>query len=93
MNGKYQISNLGRVKSLYVINNKTKSIVYREKILKQSIRTNYYGITLSKNGIHKNFTVHRLVAEAFIPNPDNLPEVNHKDENKLNNRIRQFGMV
>ena len=87
MNGKYQISNLGRVKSLYVINNKTKSIVHREKILKQSIRTNYYGITLSKNGIHKNFTVHRLVAEAFIPNPDNLPEVNHKDENKLNNEV------
>ena len=46
----------------------------------------YYQTVLYKNGKAKTVTVHRLVAEAFIPNPDNLPYVNHKDCNKLNNR-------
>jgi hypothetical protein len=42
-------------------------------------------VSLSKDGKAKPFRVHRLVAVAFIPNPDNLPIINHKDENKLNN--------
>ena len=46
----------------------------------------YQMVCLSKNGVARNYTVHKLVALAFIPNPNNLPEVNHKDENKLNNR-------
>lgn len=45
----------------------------------------YLYVVLSKNGIKKNFHIHRLVAESFIPNPDNLPCVNHKDEDKTNN--------
>ena len=44
----------------------------------------YPAVTLSKDGKSKAYSVHRLVAEAFIPNPENLPEVNHKDENPLN---------
>lgn len=47
----------------------------------------YYGVVLCRNKVNKQAYVHRLVAEAFIPNPDNLPEVNHIDENKLNNCV------
>lgn len=56
--------------------------------LKQYSKTNdYLYVALSKKGVKYYFRVHRLVAEAFIPNPDGLPEVNHKDEDKTNNRV------
>ena len=77
--GLYEVSNWGRVKSLKF---------GKERILKQNQCMNgYYYVGLSKNGILKRYSVHRLVAEAFIPNLDNLPQVNHKDENKLNNVV------
>lgn len=80
--GKYQVSNLGRVKSLG--NNKSK----KEKILKPGKnKFGYLYVILSKEGIHKNFQLHRLVAQAFIENPNNYPIINHKDENKLNNKV------
>lgn len=81
--GLYQISNLGRVKSLG--NNKMR----KEKILKPYIlkKGNYLRIGLTNNGIRKMYLVHRLVAETFIPNPNNLPQVNHKDENTSNNCV------
>lgn len=80
--GLYQVSNLGRVKSLG--NNKTK----KEKIMKPSVnKSGYLLICLSKNGYIKNYLVHRLVAQAFIPNPYDLPQVNHKDEDKTNNVV------
>lgn len=50
----------------------------------------YCLVTLSKNGTQKNFQVHRLVALHFLPNPNNLPQVNHKDENKLNNNVENL---
>lgn len=81
--GKYQISNLGRVKSLIFINRNIEK--QREKIMKTQKHGNYLKIVLTKSGIKKNYLIHRLVAQAFILNPDNLPEVNHKDENALNN--------
>ena len=75
--GLYQVSNLGRVRSLR-----------RNIILRQSIERNgYERILLYKNKGYKHFLIHRLVATAFIPNPNNLPQVNHKDENKLNNCV------
>lgn len=78
----YEVSNLGRVMSLkYHRGN-------RKVILKQSI--NAYGypvVSLSKNGKSAPIAVHRLVATAFIPNPNNLPQVNHKDECKTNNAV------
>lgn len=77
MNGRYQISNLGRVKSL----------IGHEKILKPELRTGYYSVNLCKNGTYKHIRIHRLVAETFLPNPDGLPMINHKDENRLNNNI------
>ena len=50
-------------------------------------RYGYYVLCLADSGKRSYPTVHRLVAEAFIPNPDGLPQVNHKDENKLNNDV------
>lgn len=70
--GLYEVSNLGNVRSLP--RNNTKG-----KILKQSKQTQGYKfVYLCKNGKNKKYTVHRLVAEAFIPNPNNYPNVNHK---------------
>lgn len=79
--GLYQVSNLGRIRSLY--NYKRNGT----NILKPRLKHNYYQIGLRKDSIRKWYQVHRLVAQAFIPNPDNLPQVNHKDENKLNNNV------
>ena len=76
----YMVSNKGRVKSLG--NNKTR----KEKILKQEITNKgYCRVLLSQNNKHKHYFVHRLVCTAFIPNPDNLLCVNHKDVNPSNN--------
>lgn len=78
--GLYQVSNLGRVRS----------IGYgKERILSSSniCHYGYIKVNLYKEGKKNTFKVHRLVAQAFIPNPNNLPEVNHKDENKLNNHV------
>lgn len=59
--------------------------------LKQYPKTHgYLYVALSKNGKKDYLRVHRLVAEAFIPNPDNLPEVNHKDEDKTNNQVNNL---
>ena len=78
--GKYQVSNLGRVKSLNY--NKTK----KEKLLKPKINnTKYPYVILCKDRVKKTLKIHRLVAETFIPNPNNYPCVNHIDENKFNN--------
>lgn len=51
---------------------------------------NYYSVTFSVNNVQTRRNVHRLVAKAFIPNPNNLPEINHKDENGLNNRVENL---
>lgn len=77
----YQVSNFGNVKRLNY--RKTE----REKKIKQQKCKSYLYITLSQNKKRKTFRVHRLVAEAFIPNPNNLPQVNHKDENPSNNCV------
>ena len=81
--GRYQVSNLGRVRSLDWPRHKGRvlKLIYGK-------RWGYYVVHLAHaDGYIKYTTVHRLVAIAFIPNPDNLPEVNHKDENKLNNVV------
>lgn len=77
LEGLYSISNLGRVR-----NEKF------NRILNPSLKNNgYYYHNLSVNGKKKNFYIHRLIAEAFIPNPYDYPVINHKDENKTNNSI------
>lgn len=90
-----QISSYGRVKRLsfsttYMRNGTEITRTYPEIILKPSTtRTGYLFVQLivTETGKQKLFYIHRLVAEAFIPNPDNLPCVNHKDEDKTNNFV------
>ena len=84
--GLYQISNFGNVKSLG--NGKSNNYnLCKERILKHDIMHGHPRISLSKNGKSKHFFVHRLVAFAFIPNPNNYPIINHKDEIKTNNNV------
>ena len=92
--GLYQISNLGRIKSLRkkIKNNgafgKRKIITKNEKIVSSYKNKDGYSVVqLYKNNKRKLKLVHRLVAEAFIPNPNNYPYVNHKDGNKANNCV------
>lgn len=77
--GKYQVSNFGNIKSL---NYNHTGI---EKVLKPQNKKGYLSVCLGSNQAQKQ--VHRLVAEAFLDNPNNLPYVNHKDENKYNNCV------
>lgn len=76
---KYQISNFGRVKATNY--RRTKQC----KIMKLSKSRDYLGVHLAKDGKGKAYFVHRLVANAFVKNPDNKPYVNHKNGNKHDN--------
>lgn len=96
----YQVSNYGRVKSLKRVVScncrnqyKTFKISYtkKEKILKgRKDKDGYLEVNLCKNGKHSNYKIHRLVALLFINNTNNYDQVNHKDENKLNNNVNNL---
>lgn len=87
--GLYQVSNLGRVKSLRFRNNVCDK--EKEHIMALNKKDNeYLYVSLSKNGIRKNKYVHRLVATCFIQNTNDYEVVNHKDENKTNNNVNNL---
>jgi hypothetical protein len=85
--GYYEVSNLGRIKSLARI------VINTGRILKEKYnalhlkRGGYHSVLLSKDTVKSTTSLHRLVANAFLPNPDNKKVVNHIDGNKLNNRV------
>lgn len=82
--GLYQASTYGRVRS-------HKSKRYKGRILSPAKSNNGYShIILAKEGVHKTWNVHRLVALTFLPNPKNLPVVNHKDEMRDNCRVENL---
>ena len=78
--GLYAVTSCGRVWSYR-----------RQKFLTpRPTRYGYFQVVLCKNGECKQFLVHRLVASAYLSNPENLPEINHKDENKTNNCLQNL---
>ena len=81
--GLYQVSNLGRVKSSYTNRGLTG---YKDTC-------GYLLVGLYKNNIRSSKKIHRLVAQAFIPNPDNKSQVNHIDEDKTNNNVSNLEWV
>lgn len=84
--GLYEVSSYGRVRSLDKYDSMNR--FYEGRILKLfADRLGYLRAQLYSNSKRKSFLVHRLVAEAFIPNPDNLPQVNHIDENPSNDNV------
>ena len=95
--GIYQVSNIGRIKRLEYkrINNLTNTIsIFKEHLLKPRIKNNlYFKVTLCKNNEIKAKYIHRLVAITFLPNPENKPQVNHIDGNKLNNNVDNLEWV
>lgn len=87
--GCYQVSNFGRIRS-------TKRVTFDGRKRKEMIRApsydpdGYLTVNLSKDGISKTQRIHRLVATAFIPNPNGYSQINHKDENKSNNCVENL---
>lgn len=90
--GYYQISSLGRVKSLERVT--VTGRLMEEKLKEPWVDDNgYLNVHLYKEGKRKHFRIHRLVAQAFVPNPRNLDEVDHKDTDRKNNRAKNLRWV
>ena len=90
--GYYEVSNLGRMRSLdRMVNHKSGTqYLQRGQILAPRFRDGYVSTAISKFGKTKYCRIHRLVAQAFIPNPENKPTVNHKNGNKLDNSVENL---
>lgn len=81
--GLYQVSNFGNLYSSYV----------KRKLQLSLDKYRYKQVILVKNGVRKRHLLHRMVAQEFIPNPENKPQVNHIDENKTNNTVSNLEWV
>ena len=93
LEGIYEVSNFGRIRSLDRIEIMKNGVARPRagRIIHPNIKANgYYCFHFSINGKTKEMSVHRAVGEAFIPNPLNLPCINHKDGNKLNNNVENL---
>lgn len=90
--GFYEISNLGKVKSLERLVHKSngRHAIFKPNLLKPTIGAGYLRVVLSREGFKRTLSIHRLIAMAFIPNPGNKPEVNHKNGVKTDNRIENL---
>lgn len=91
--GLYEVSDLGNVKSLErsIVRKDGTSYYIAERILRPRKKSEgYLDVALNKDGKAKHYRVHRLVAEMFIPNPENKPEVNHINANKSDNRVENL---
>lgn len=91
--GFYEVSNMGRVRSIAVYSAKYGKVIERKTPRLHKLETSrdgYKRLTLSLYGNEKHWFVHRLVALAFIPNPENLPFINHKDEDTKNNNVEDL---
>ena len=84
--GLYEVSSFGRVKCLAKMKGYGKTPVL-EAIMKQRVNRGYYFVALSKGGRKTTRIVNKLVAEAFLPNPEGKPYTNHKDNNPSNNHV------
>ena len=83
--GLYQVSTMGRVRSFHNYGG------VKERILRlKKGKSGYLSVALSKNGTYEYVFIHRLVAQAFVPNPDGKPVVNHKNEIKTDNRVENI---
>lgn len=89
--GYYEVSSFGRVKSLPRMT--ARGMMGGQLMTPVKNKNGYLTVKLCKEGKIKAFYIHRLVAEAFIPNPDNLPQVNHKDEVKTNNHVSNLEWI
>ena len=85
--GRYEVSNLGRIKSLsrHIVRKDGRISFRKSRYLKFRDKQGYKRVNLYNDCVRKDFSVHRLVAEAFVLNPENKPEINHKDGIRDNN--------
>lgn len=85
--GCYEASSLGQIKSLDRIDSYRSGRFRKERILKQTEQDGYNHLFFSKTGVKRNFAVHRIIAETFLPNIENKPQVNHKNGIRNDNRV------
>ena len=89
--GYYEVSNMGRVRSLdRIVRKNNGAKLSKGVVLKGDIARGYVRVMLHKEGVIKRFLIHRLVAKAFIPNPENKPQINHINRIKNDNIVENL---
>lgn len=93
--GYYEVSNLGNIRSCkrVIIDRRCKRLLKSKPIVQKDDTHGYLIVVLWKNNKSKKYKVHRLVAQTFIPNPNNFRDINHKDENKYNNNVANLEWI